>query len=296
MKIYHSNEKIEYLNPAVALGNFDGLHTAHQKIIKACKNVGDTVGVMLFDCNTNSKFKKDFKILTSTKEKIEILESLGVDFVYVVNFDDEFMNKLSEEFAKFLSSIGVFGVSVGYDFRCGAGAKSDATEFSKELSKFGIKTQITESVTNSGEEVKSSLIREYVKSGNIKRANELMGRCYTLSGAVAHGERLGHKLGFPTANVNVENEKLLPGDSVYFGYCKIGKDRKKAVINIGKNPTFSAETRTVEVHIIDFYGDLYGENITVEFVEKIRDEIKFENACALSAQLKKDKEYAISKG
>ncbi len=289
MKIYYSNEKIEYPFPAIALGNFDGIHLGHLEVINNAKKVGKNYGVLLF----NHHSSEGIKVITPLEEKLRILSSIGIDFAYVVNFDD-LKNMSCRDFCEYLNGIGIKSVSVGYDYRCGKGASADAEELKTELFKLGIEIVIAEPVYFGTDAVKSSIIRNLISAGNVEAANELMTRPMRISGFVVKGLQNGRKLGFPTANIEISNEQLLPKDGVYCCECKYLDKTFGAVLNIGKNPTFSAEKRTVEVHIIDYDGKLYGEKLDIDIYRRIRNEIKFESIEELSKQIRLDRERVIS--
>lgn len=289
MKIYCKGQKIEENSPAVALGNFDGMHKGHIEVIKAARDNGSTFGALLFRLHSSNALGSKVKTITPLENKIKVLDELGADFIYLVDFDEEFMNMTKAEFASFLNSIGAKTVSVGYDYRCCRGGKTDAKALGKELEKFGIGIVVSEPITENGMPIKSTLIRELLASGEVRKANSLMYHTYSMRGRVVRGLRNGHLLGFPTANLEVSTDELILKDGVYYGRVIIGDKLYPSMVNIGKNPTFDAEKRTVEVHIIDFNGDLYGEEISVEFHEYIRAEKKFGSLDELTAQLEKDK-------
>ncbi len=288
MKIYKPNEKIEYPNPSIALGNFDGLHLGHIKVIENAKTSGDSFGALLFNTHSDSTVKE----ITTFEEKLEILEKIGVDFVAMVEFDENFKSKTCREFCMYLDELGVKAVSVGYDYRCGKGASADCFELKKELFELGIKTVILPPVEKDAEIVKSTMIRKLILNGDIKNANRLLFREFSLSGKVIKGKQNGRLLGFPTANIEIAKNKLLPADGVYLGECTLSK-KYRVILSIGKNPTFNASVRTVEAHIIDYDDDLYGENISIKLFDRIRDCKRFLSLDELSKQLKMDREYAI---
>lgn len=295
MKIYFSGDKIEYSAPAIALGNFDGMHAGHLHIIMQAKKAGESFGVLLFESHTSNMTGSGVKVITPLYEKLRILSELNADFVYLVNFDKQFMNMSCEEFAAYLNEIGICGVSVGYDYKFGKNAAGDAALLKELLVKYGIKTVISEAVIINGEPVKSSKIRGLIAEGKMLEANELLTRPLRMSGIVVSGFQNGRKMGFPTANLECPAGVLLPEDGVYYGECIVDGERYKSVVNIGKNPTFNAGSRTVEAHIIGYSDDLYGLRISVEFFEKIRGEMRFESISALKEQIARDKEYALNR-
>ncbi len=293
MKIYSSSEKIEYSSPCIALGNFDGLHLGHQKVINAAKEYGDSFGVLLFDIHSEEILGNRVKIITNLDEKLNILERLGMDFAVIVNFDDDFKNKSCEEFAGFIKGLGVKSVSVGYDYRCAKGAAAGCDELGTALAKLGIDLIVSEPVKEGGILVKSSKIRELLEEGNISLANRLLTRAFSITGIVSEGKQNGRLMGFPTANLSIDENRVLPKDGVYVGECVIDK-AYRVILNIGNNPTFNADNRTVEAHIIGFDGDIYGSILSIDIWERLRDCKRFSSPDELAKQLKADRAYAIS--
>lgn len=296
MKIYFSGDKIEYSAPAIALGNFDGVHAGHLHIIGRARGLGESFGVLLFEKHSSFATGKGVKVITPLYEKLEILSEYGVDFVYLVNFNKQFMNMSCADFAAYLNSIGICGVSVGYDYRFGKNAAGDAFMLKTLLGEYEIETVISEAVKIDGVPVKSSRIRSLVAEGRMLEANKLMTRPLRMSGIVVSGFQNGRRMGFPTANLECPEGVLLPQDGVYYGECIIDGEKYASVVNVGKNPTFSAGHRTVEAHIIGYCNDLYGLRISIDFFEKIRGEMKFNSVSELKKQIARDKEYAINRG
>lgn len=272
----------DFSETTLCLGYFDGVHLAHRVLFDRAR-AHEKWGVLLFDKNV-----KGIPLLTTLDEKISLIRNSGADYVIITEFSERFMSRTPYEFADFLkNTLNVSGVVAGYDYRFGKDAAGDS-ELLKELARwFGFSAEIVDAKCINGEPIKSTKIREYIKCADLPRANALLGYPYMISGIVEKGLGNGHKLGFPTANIAYDDEKLLPPDGVYKGQV-LGKD---AVINIGKNPTFSASNRTIEAHIIDFSEDLYGKPIEISLMEKIRDDIKFENIEDLVCRIKKDIEF-----
>lgn len=264
----------------ICLGDFDGVHKGHREVFREAAQKGDW-GALLF--MHNSKGEKEILTLS---EKLDLLKKLGAKYALAADFESELKEKSPEEFVELLAKAGVSAAAVGYDYRFGRGASGDARLLKSLCAEKGIEVLVADAVIEDGEPVKSAKIRELIKSGNIKEANRLMESPYIISGTVVKGRGNGKILGFPTANVAFSEYKLLPQDGVYKGKA----NGKAAVINVGKNPTFDAKKRTVEVHIPSESRDLYGEDITVEFTDKIRDEIKFKNKEELILQIKRDVE------
>lgn len=270
----------DFKNTAICLGEFDGVHLGHKALFDEAKSNGKW-GVLLFDRNI-----KGNEELTTQEEKIKLIETYGADYIVITEFSEEFSKKTPEEFASFLeNTLKVSHVICGYDYHFGFKASGDASALKKLCKKSTVK--IIDSVNLNGKSIKSTFIRNYIKTGDVLGANSFLGYNYSISGIVEKGFGNGRKMGFPTANIAYHDNKLLPKDGVYFGKVK----DMDTVINIGKNPTFDAEKRTVEVHIIDFSEDIYGQNIKAEFLGKIRDDIKFNSIEGLIMQINNDIEY-----
>lgn len=275
-------------NTALCLGNFDGVHLGHRRLFDVARSFG-SFGVLVFDGN----FKGD-KLLTNLSEKLEIIEKLGADYVICVKPTSGFLGITGEDFYdKVVNEFGVDMLVAGYDFRFGRGAFHTSDDLEKWSRRDGVRVHIEDEYVIEKAAVKSSRIRELIASGKMEPANRLLGYYYSLSGIVEKGLKNGRKMGFPTANIAYDSEKLLPPDGVYKGKIYLENEEKIAVINIGKNPTFDAVRRTVEVHIPGFDGDIYGKEVKVEFLEKIRDEIHFDTVDELVERIKKDVEYAL---
>lgn len=278
---------------AMCLGNFDGIHLAHTEIVNSCvkyaKEKDLKSGILLFDCHTSEVFGKNTMLLTTLDEKIHILEDSGIDFIYVMHFDESVAKKEGEDFLReILDNFSVSAFFVGYDYAFGCGAKYRAKDLEKIGEILGFKTYITDCCKIDDIAVSSTGLREIIGSGNMKKASRILGRDYFILSRVKKGYGNGKKLLFPTANLDIPENKLIPPDGVYKAVVTISGKKYKSAVNIGKNPTFDAKKRTVEAHLIDFSGDLYDKEIKVEFLEKIRDDIKFESVEDLKEQIKSD--------
>lgn len=287
-----SNKKV------VALGNFDGLHRAHTRIIKNCcmyakENSLESCVLLFADHTRNVITKQKIKLLTNEKEKLEILENLGVDSVYIREFDSEFMHLSPEEFIRMIiDKLNLRAVCVGYDYRFGYKAGGDVVTLKNLGKKYGFDVIVTDEMKTSGVTIKSTKIRELVREGDVDEAALFLGRPFSLSGEVTQGLRNGHKLGTPTANVCYSDNKILPKEGVYMGYTTVDGITYDSVINVGKNPTFNAKKITVESHILDFDCDIYGKTVKVDFIKRIRGDKKFGSLDELKTQIKSDIETA----
>lgn len=286
--------KADGVKKAIALGNFDGLHRAHTKIVKTCCQYAEENGlessVLLFlEHTVNVITGKKVKLITDEAEKLEILDAMGVDCVYIREFDADFMHLSPEEFiCGLIDKLNITAVCVGYDYRFGYKAEGDVSVLKKLGEKHGFEVIVTDEMKTGGVTIKSTKIRELVCEGKVDDASLFLGRPFSITGEVTKGLRNGHKLGTPTANVGYGDNKILPKEGVYMGYTTVCGVRYDSVINVGSNPTFDAKKITVESHIIGFSGDIYGKTVKVDFVKRIRGDIKFDSLDGLKAQIKSD--------
>lgn len=305
MKLYKSYEEIEkpFKNAVVTIGNFDGVHKGHKALLKktieqAKKNDGISVAIT-FDPHPIRVIKKngDPPLITLNDQKIELIEACGIDVLIITPFTKEFSNISSFDFMKkiIVDKIGMRTIIVGNDYSFGKDREGNIEtlkEFSKE---FGFELIIPEWVDIDNEwkeRISSTKIRELITEGKVSYAPKLLDRYYQIRGKVVKGRNRGGKLlGFPTANINLHDE-LCPKKGVYAVTveCELGKFN--GVANIGYSPTFDDHIFTVEVHMLDFDQDLYDKHLKVNFVERLRDEIKFSSIEDLSAQINKDIENA----
>lgn len=286
---------------SISLGNFDGVHIAHKEIIEKCrdyaKNNGILSCVLLFENHTETVLdNKNFKVLSPLSEKIKMIEELGIDFVFVKLFDDETMKMKKEEFFQFLTSeMKAEALFAGYDYTFGYKALGNSKDLLEMGNEHKVHVEIINEIDVLNKPISSTSIREMIIKGETKKVKKYLGRNYFVCGVVEKGKQNGTKMGFPTANLKYESDKLLPCDGVYSGEFIVNGKNYKSLINIGKNPTFDADKRTLEVHIPGFSENIYGAEVMVLFDEKIRDEIKFKSCEELTKQIKKDLEI-LKKG
>lgn len=280
----------------VALGNFDGVHIGHQKLIstltKECKEKNLESCVYTFGNHPLSVIteKKEHPQITNIDMKKRILESLDVELLYLENFNKEFMSLTPEGFVKdiLVDRLNCKIVVVGFDYTFGYKAQGNV-QILKELGlKYGFTVYEINPVTIDNIKVGSTVIREYIKDGNFEKANAFLGRPYAIYSTVINGRGIGNKLGYPTANIRIEPSHLVPIDAVYATYIKVNGNLYKGATSVGTNPTFGVNQVTVESFIIDFSEDIYNEYIEVQFIKKLRDQIKFGNTDDLVAQIKED--------
>ena len=288
----------------VATGFFDGVHVGHrlviEQLVKAAAVRGDESMVVTFwphPRNVLQKEARSLRLLTTLQEKKDILYGLGVDHVEVMQFTREFSDMTTEDYLRVLMDrFGVKTVLIGYDNRMGSNADG-ADQVARTAESLGLEVIRTDMVTSElGYAVSSTKIRERLEAGDVQAASAMLGYDYTLHGVVIAGNRLGRTIGFPTANMQVyEPLKLVPGNGVYFVKVETLGRSLFGMCNIGCRPTVaSGNARTIETNIFGFDEDIYGLDMNVTFIAKIRDEIRFDSLDALRRQLEIDRDLCLS--
>ncbi len=299
MKIYKdSSEFIKEKKTVVTVGSFDGLHIGHQKILKKLiqlsKDINGTNVLLTFEPHPRSVIAKDFdlKILTTLDEKISYLEKFGIENLIVQNFTLEFSQMTSEEFMKeiLVNDIDVSHIVIGHDHKFGKDRLGDEEKLKEFGRQYNFNVTSVEAEVVDGQVVSSTKIRKALNEGNIDKVNLFLGRNYNISGKIIEGTKRGRELGFPTANIKLNNEKkAVPKNGVYVVSCILNDKNYFGIMNIGTRPTFENSNQTMfEVNLFDFNGNIYGEDIEVHFLKYIRDEKKFESKEDLINQIKQD--------
>ncbi|NVF10959.1 bifunctional riboflavin kinase/FAD synthetase [Anaerococcus sp. AGMB00486] len=289
------NNQIELSPKAVSLGNFDGVHRGHQKLmkenIKISRNFGLTPSVLLFKENTKNILNGEKEYLTSLDDKIEILNDMGIECFCFLEFSEEFKNLSPREFIKEIlyEKLNTKYVIVGDNYRFGKMAKGNINTLKSYEEDFGYKTKVVDFELDNGRIINSTDIRKMVKDGEIKKANFDLGHPFKIKGKVVKGAQRGRLLNFPTANLMLNFNYIKAKSGVYFTRVRIDKESYFALTDIGTNPTFGPNDIKIETYILDFSKDIYGKNMTVEFLEYFRPDYKFKNAEELIEQMKKDK-------
>ncbi len=298
MKIINSFDNVseEFKGAVATIGNFDGVHLGHQqifrKIVQEARQYQSKAVVITFDPHPKSVLhpeKRPFYLLTTVEEKLKLIESLEIDAVMLIPFSLEFSKTTAKDFVCGIlwEQLRIRKIFIGHDYTFGRG-KEGSEEF---LARFGKKLGFQVDVTNAvkvGEIIISSTrIRNSICEGDVKTAGALLGRPYNVKGRVTGGYQRGAELGFPTANLDPEKE-LLPPEGVYAVLAERKGSRYQGVLNIGRNPTFDNEKQTVELHILDFSEDLYGEELEIFFIDRIREEIRFDSPESLANQIRQD--------
>lgn len=288
----------------VTVGTFDGVHRGHQAIIeylqrRAQVQEGPST-LVSFDPHPRTVVHgEEVPLLTTVAERADLLADLGLDRFVVVPFSEEFSELSPEAYVKEIlaNRIGVQEITVGYDHRFGKDRAGDVDRLQELGTEYGFAVDVIPPQEVDHDVVSSSTIRTLLlEEGAIDRANDRLGRPYELTGVVARGEGRGRELGYPTANLALaDNRKLVPKRGVYATMVTLPDgQRRGGMMNIGRRPTFDEMDVTVEVHLLDYEGDLYGASLSVQFVQRLRAEQKFESAEALAAQLSEDEERCRS--
>lgn len=290
-------------NSVVTVGTFDGVHAGHRAIMdtvirKADKREARSV-IVTFDPHPReiiSPGDAGIKLLTTLPERREILEELGIDTMVVIPFDRDFSLLSSEEFIRDIiyKKIGVSEFVIGYDHHFGKDREGSIETVERLGEEIGFETYVVSKKEVGEQTVSSTAIRKAIsEDGNVEQAAEFLQRLYRLNGTVIHGDKRGKEIGYPTANIKPEDKrKIIPKDGVYAVGLRYEGRWYKGMMNIGTRPTFDDSQRTLEVHIFDFNEDLYGKEVQVRFVKRIRNEKKFSGKEELVSQLEEDEKTA----
>lgn len=291
-------------NTVVTVGTFDGVHRGHRALMetlvsKARERKARSV-VVTFDPHPREIInpgKGGIKLLTTLKERSEILEDLGVDVLLVIPFDRDFSLLSSEEFVRevIYEKVGVSEFVIGYDHHFGRDRKGTIETIEKLGEELNFDAYVVSKQEMGDVTISSTVIRKTLaEQGDVKKAAEYLERAYLLNGIVMHGDERGRTIGYPTANLKPEHEnKVIPKNGVYAVKVRVDGSWYGGMMNIGVRPTFEGTARTLEVNIFNFDKEIYGQTIQVRFVDRIRDEMKFDGVEALKAQLGTDKERAL---
>jgi len=290
------------VNPVVTLGNFDGIHLGHQKIFERVKAEASRIGgesvVITFEPHPLKVLSPHPcpPLLTPLRKKILLFEQLGMDVVLCIEFTKMFSEISPFDFVKniLVDRVGAHKVIVGFNFHFGKNKKGNPQILRQIAGQFTLQVEIIDSLIIEGTTVSSSKIRELIKNGQVEKASKLLGRHYSILGKVIEGAKRGRLLGFPTANLETSTE-LTPLPGVYAVEVLWNGQSFKGVADVGCNPTFQTEGGakiSTEVYILDFNENIYGEEIQIDFVRRIRDEARFDSVAQLIVQIQKDIEWA----
>ncbi len=297
------NERESSTSYSLAIGFFDGVHKGHQAVIQSAidkaKELNVKSAVMTFDPHPSIVLggrKEKVFYITPLQQKNHILKELGVDTVFVVQFTSDFAKLTPNEFINyFIRELKVVHVTAGFDFSFGAFGKGNMDTM-KELSNGDYGVTVVEKLTDDEEKISSTRIRKSLKDGDIEEVYHLLGRPFEVPGIVIHGDKRGRTIGFPTANIQSQEGSYIPATGVYAVRILVQDEWYDGVCNVGYKPTFKNpedKQLSIEVHILDFEKNIYGEEVVVGWYKRIRNEQKFDGIESLKAQIEKDKQEAI---
>ncbi|MBP6424245.1 MAG: bifunctional riboflavin kinase/FAD synthetase [Flavobacterium sp.] len=302
MKIFHSiNEFHSDKKTILTLGTFDGVHIGHSAILKKLTqntNNGEfesTVLTFFPHPRMVLQGKSDLKLLNTINEKIDLLEKIGIENLIIHPFDESFAQLSAEEFVKtvLVDQLHIQKIIIGYDHRFGKNRTADINDLVSFGTQYGFEVGQISAQEIDAISISSTKIRNALELGDIDLANQYLGYSYFLSGTVVKGKQLGRTIGFPTANIDLEEAyKLVPKNGVYVVAAEIDGKTVFGMMNIGFNPTVQGQNRTIEVHFFDFDSDIYDRQIRVAVLQRIRSEEKFGSVELLTNQLKKDRDFS----
>jgi riboflavin kinase/FMN adenylyltransferase len=305
MKIYHHiDEFTPVKNAVVTIGTFDGVHIGHRKIISRIKELATTLGgetvILTFFPHPRMILHpedENIKLITTIAEKAELLKQLGVDHLIITPFSRDFSNQSPEGYIRdvLVNKIGTKKIVIGYDHRFGKDRQGGLQDLLAQAPVYGFEViEIPEQDINDVA-ISSTRIRTALLGGNINIANECLGYPFFITGKVIRGDQLGRTLGYPTANLMVEERyKLIPSDGIYAVKVNVEGKEYKGMAYIGHRPTVNGMTRNIEVNIFDFSADIYNKELRMEFLHFVREDIKFASLEELVVQLGKDKEDVLA--
>ncbi len=283
----------------LTIGVFDGVHMGHRYLLEQLREAAAREGaasvVLTFTNHPRTVIRPGDCVpyITTVKDRLELLRNEGVDMVIPLTFDEELSRLQAHEFVNLLRErLNMSGLVMGSGFAMGhkrGGTPETLAQMGREK---GFSVTVVEPVAAQGEEVSSTVIRDAIARGDMSKACRLLGRHFLLRGEVVKGQGRGRELGFPTANIGTPEGRVVPGDGIYAARALVGGSALPAAVSIGVRPTFDDGERVVEVHILDFGGDLYGSELAVEFVERLRDELRFDSVEELVAQMREDVEQS----
>ncbi|MBP8626548.1 MAG: bifunctional riboflavin kinase/FAD synthetase [Syntrophorhabdaceae bacterium] len=300
MKIFNSVDEIKrFPKPVLTIGNYDGVHIGHQKIIKKVVEVAGSIGgtpmLMTFNPHPLSILRPErhLGLLMPLYVKKRLLKEYGIEVLIVMEFTDALRQTPPENFVNdiLIEKLDIKALIVGYDFKFGRGGSGNTEMLKNICSSRGIFFDAIDAITLDGDKVGSNRIRRLILEGNVHRASQLLGRTYFIEGRVTGGEKKGRALGFPTVNLDTSFE-IIPKQGVYISEIGIESKMFSSVTNIGYKPTFDGNKLTIETFILDFNNDVYGRDITLYFHEHIRDEKRFDSPEELREQIRIDVDKA----
>lgn len=302
MKVFQNISEAKHIkNPVLTLGVYDGIHLGHQAIISQLNRIAEEIDgesvLLTFEPHpriTLNKGADSLQLLTLADEKTELLKNYGLQNLIIHPFTKEFSQLGADDFVKLLvDEIGISSIVIGYDHHFGKDRSGDFQELSRLSKIYGFDCVKVNEIKSEGNHISSTQIRKSLLEGNLEFATKGLNRNYCLKGTVVDGDKLGRTFGYPTANLKVENYKLIPGNGVYVVKVFVDDEFFKGLLSIGTRPTVSnTNEKRTEVYILDFDRDIYGKEIKIEFFKKLRDDQKFDSIEKLISQMDVDKAEA----
>lgn len=297
MKTIYGLSKVprKFKGAVVAIGVFDGVHRGHRYLIKKAITAAKRLRKKAV-CITFHPHPKDQPYLISLAHRLKLIEALGIECCIVIRFNKHFARILASDFIKdsLAARLRPYFIFVGENFHFGYRAQGDVALLKKQGMHYGFKVSAVKELNVGGKKASSKSLRAFIQEGKLRQAEKLLGRKVSVLGTVIQGQRRGRILGYPTANINPHHE-VLPKEGVYAIKVTYDKKEYKGLCNIGRRPTFDSidKVKTIEVHLFYFYKDIYGEDIEIAFIHKIRSEKKFPSSTSLIFQIKKDQQKAL---
>jgi riboflavin kinase / FMN adenylyltransferase len=285
----------------VTLGNFDGVHIAHRKLLEKLLEQSKILHLpaILVTYFPNPSIvlgkNKDLKYIYTEEKKREILKSLGLKNLLVIPFTRELSEISAYTFIKDIlhNKLNAKHIILGFNHFFGKNREGDIDFLANHTEEFSYTVSKIDPVYAEGQKISSSYTRSLILEGEVEKLKTLLVEPFSIKGTVMHGDKRGRTIGFPTANLSIDEDQMIPGNGVYAGFVKFENMKYKAMVNIGIRPTFNGSTKTIEVNILDYNGDLYDKILEFVFIKKIRNEMKFSNIDELKIQLEKDRSTTI---
>lgn len=289
------NYKEERFHTSVALGNFDGVHIGHEKLIsivvEQAKKLNQKPSIMLFENHTRTLLEgRKQDLLTNSEQSIETLKDLGIEIIYKLLFDEKIRSLSPEDFVRkiLVDKLNCKSVVVGFDYKFGYNASGDSKDLINLGKKYGFQVFVIEPVYIGDEIISSTKIRRFIRAGDLNSASSMLGKNYKVKGKIVPGKHLGSKIGFPTANISLLETYVIPKHGVYATNIKIDGKTYLSATSVSYNPTFNENKLKMETHIMDFNEDIYGKIIELEFLYFLRSDIKFNSIEELKNQIAND--------
>ena len=300
MNIFSDKQKLN-VQTVATIGFFDGVHIGHRFLLSELKTMAQKTGfeslVISFNNSPQKTLhpEKNIKYLSTTSEKTQLFADFGISNCLMLDFDKKIAQQDAETFLMWLKEMySVKILLIGHDHRFGNDKISTFETYQKLGEKLNIEITKCTKFEDNGKQISSSIIRSLISNGDIKLANQLLDYTYSITGKVIHGNKIGRTIGFPTANLKINSEKIIPKNGVYIVETCINNQIYKGLLNIGTRPTVDGNTQTIETHLIDFNKDIYDEKITLYIKKRLRDEIKFSSITELQQQIEIDRKLLYS--